>query len=119
MRKYNHSNENLVALIEQLKELSKQEKSAIWGRLADDLAKPSRIRRVVNLSRINYNTANDETIVVPGKVLASGDLSHKVTVAAFKFSKSALEKISKAQGKALSLQDLMKEKKLNKVRIIG
>ena len=49
-----------------------------------------------------------DTVVIPGKVLGSGELDHKVTVSAFKFSKSALEKINK-KGRAINLYDLYKE----------
>ncbi|WP_045213006.1 50S ribosomal protein L15 [Desulfonatronovibrio magnus] len=40
----------------------------------------------------------------PVKVLADGDLNNAITVTAHKFSKSALDKIIKAGGKAISLE---------------
>jgi len=103
-----------------LKKASSEDKSNFWRRIATDLSRPTRIRRVVNLSRINRFTKKDETVVVPGKVLAAGELDHKITIAAFKFSKSAIDKIIKADGKAILISELSKEKLEPKnLRILG
>ena len=100
--------------------LSHKEKSKIWLRVAEDLEKPSRIRRIVNLSRINRYTSDDETIIIPGKVLGSGILKHKINVAAFSFSQSAVDAIRKAKGTATPLSEFIKQNpKAEKVRIIG
>ena len=113
------TNPELNSLITGLKRLSIQQNNKIWKRLASDLEKPARNRRIVNLTRIDKYTKDDETIVVPGKVLAGGDLTKKVTIAAYQFSFSALDKINKT-GKAISIKELMeKNPKANKVRIIG
>ena len=59
-------------------------------------------------------------VVVPGKVLGAGEMSHPVTVAAFAFSGKAKEKIKARRGKCLSFFDLIKKNpKGSKVRIIG
>lgn len=114
------TNPILVNLIEDLKQKSEEQNVNIWGRVAEDLTKPSRERRIVNLSNININTKNNEIIVVPGKVLGTGDLDHKITIAAFQFSGSALEKIKKSGSKILSITELAKESpKGRKIRIIG
>ena len=112
-------NINLQNLVSELKRKSIDEKVAIWKRIATDLEKPTRKRRVVNLSRINRNTKENDTVVVPGKVLGGGELNHRVVVAAYQFSDSALDKINKV-GKAMTITELMKENpKASKVRIIG
>ena len=113
------SNNQLTNLINELKKKSLDEKVNIWKRIASDLEKPTRKRRVVNLNRAEAKTKADETVIVPGKVLGSGELNHKLTVAAYSFSKSALEKINRA-GKAITINELMKTNpKGSKVRIIG
>lgn len=113
------SNQHLVALIKELKILAIEKKVKLWKRIATELEKPTRIRRVVNLSRINKYCKDKETIIVPGKVLASGELDKKLTIAAFSFSDQALEKIS-GKSKAISIQELIKENPQGKkVRIIG
>ena len=109
----------LKALIHELKKKSYEHDVKIWQRIADDLARPSRQRRIVNLYKLNKYTKENETVVVPGKVLAVGDLDHNIIVAAFDFSGSALEKINKV-GKAISINELMQESpKGKRIRIIG
>jgi large subunit ribosomal protein L18e len=99
--------------------LSKQKKG-LWKRLAEDLSRPTRIRREVNISRINRFAKKGEIIAVPGKVLSDGNIKHSVTVAAFSFSKSAKEKIEKAGGKAISLSDLVsKHPDAKGVKLLG
>ena len=106
-------------LIRELKALAIQEKVKVWKRLADDLEKPTRKRRVVNVSRINHNAKEGETVVVPGKVLGTGELKHKLTVAAFDFSDSAKNLIEK-NGKAITIKEMMKSNpKGSNVRVIG
>lgn len=98
-----------------ISELRKQKKP-IWKRVAKDLERPRRIRRAVNLSRINRYSKDGDNIVVPGKVLSAGDLTKKITIGALSFSKTALDKIKKSGSKALSLNEMIKEKK---VKLIG
>ena len=120
MRKTNSTNEIMQNLIVELLKKSQNDKMPIWKRLASDLSKPNRSRRIVNLSRINRHTKEDETIVVPGKVLGDGVLDHKLTIAAYSFSGNALEKMEKVKAKAISIQDFMQEDiKGKRVRILG
>ena len=113
------TNIHLQALIQQLKKLSIEQKVKIWKRLATDLERPTRIRRKINVYKIDKYAKEGETIVVPGKVLGTGDLTKKVNVAAFTFSESAVKKISE-NGKAMSIFDLIsKNPKGSKVRILG
>ena len=92
----------------------------LFERIAKDLDKPTRQRREVNLSKISRHAKEGELIVVPGKVLASGELNQSVTIAAWKFSKEALDKISKANAKAITINDLVKNGvKGTQIRIIG
>jgi large subunit ribosomal protein L18e len=59
-------------------------------------------------------------VVVPGKVLGTGEIGHSVTVAAFSFSNRAREKIEGARGRCVSFVDLIKKNpKGSNVRIIG
>ena len=109
----------LQELIRDLKILSIKEKINLWSRIAKDLERPTRIRRSVNITRINRYTKNNETALVPGKVLSDWELNKKLTIAAYQFSEKAREKINKS-GKAISITELMKENpKGSKVRIIG
>ncbi len=110
----------LLRLILELKKRSGEQNANIWKRVANDLEKPTRQRRVVNLSSISRHTRENETVVVPGKVLGAGDLQHKLTISAFQFSNGAKEKIEKAGAKVITLIDLSKENPSGKgIRIIG
>ncbi len=113
------TNINTRKLVLELKRLAKKEEAAVWARLAEEIETPTRRRREVNISRIDMHAKDNETILVPGKVLSAGSLSKKLTVAAFKFSGKAKEKISKS-GNALSIEELMKKNPSGKgVRILG
>jgi len=60
------SNKYLVELIKELKKHSIEKKVKIWKAVAVELEKPTRIRRVVNLNKINKLSKENETIIVPG-----------------------------------------------------
>ncbi len=110
----------LAKLIETLKELALKENAPIWKRIAKELNKSTRQRRVVNLMKINKYVNENETAVVPGKVLSMGELTKKLTIAAFQFSEKAKEKIIKSGGKALTIEELIKQNpKGSNTRIIG
>ena len=109
----------LINTIKTLRKASKERSQPIWAALADELDKAKRKRNSVNLSRINRHTEAETIVAVPGKVLSSGRLDHPVTVAAYAFSEGALEKIAGAQGKAMSLNELLEEKiDTSKIKII-
>lgn len=120
MRTSFSTNEELQNLILDLKKVSTEEKVNLWKRIAADLSKSSRQRRIVNISRINKFTRDNDFVIVPGKVLSEGDIDHKVNVAAFNFSKAARDKITKANGSVLSIPELVKSNpKAKSVKIIG
>ena len=103
------TNPVLKRLIRDLRRLSRERKVRIWADLADRLEAPRRIRAEINLGQINRYVEDGETVVVPGKVLASGRLTRRVTVAAFKFSAAAKRKIEESGGRALTIRQLMEE----------
>ncbi len=110
------SNEHLMALIKELK----KQKTSFWSRMARELEKPSRIRRAVNLSRINRNTKKGETVIVPGKVLGSGELNHALKIIAYTASEQAKKKIKESKSELISINEFLNSKKpTKKVRIIG
>ena len=110
----------LQQLIAELKKKSIEQNANIWKRLATDLEKSSRSRRVVNLSRISMYTKENDIIVIPGKVLGAGEIGHKLTISAFQFSESAKEKLIKNGSKIVSLCELSNQNPQGKgIRIIG
>ena len=120
MRETKSTNPEIVQLIKFLKKQSREKDAGIWLDVAEKLSKPSRQRIAVNLSKINRYTDKNATIIVPGKVLASGTLDHALTVAAFDASDKAKEKIAAAKAKYLSIPELMeKNPQGSNVIIIG
>jgi len=59
----------------------------------------------VNIGKINKLTKSGNVTVVPGKVLGSGNIDHKLIVGGYSFSESAKAKIINAGGKAISLEE--------------
>ena len=120
MKRTGPSNKHLKALIQELRKESSTQKAGLWKRIADDLEKPTRRRREVNISRINRNTKANETVIVPGKVLGTGTLGHALVIAAWSFSEGAKKRIQESKGKVLSIPELLKQNPKGKdVRIIG
>lgn len=98
----------------------KKTKIPVWVRVAEELERPRRRRREVNISRINKYTNEGDVVVVPGKVLGYGFLDHRVVVSAWKFSKKAIEKIKEAGGEAISIEELLnRNPKGSNIKIIG
>jgi large subunit ribosomal protein L18e len=114
------TNPELRRLIRLLRKAAKENKASIWRAVAESLAKPRRKRIAVNVSRINRYTTDDDEVVVPGKVLGAGLITHPVKVAALDFSDQARRKIIRAKGKCLSIPELIKANpKGSNVKIIG
>ena len=109
MKKVKATNPELIALIQDLKKKSRENKIELWRNLADRLSKSKRSRVAVNVSRLNRYTKEGETVAVPGKVLGAGKANHPITVAAFAFSDRAKSKILNAKGNFLSIRDLMEK----------
>jgi large subunit ribosomal protein L18e len=114
-----HKHEELKKLVSELKKLSIEKKVNLWKRVAEDLESSTRRQRIVNVYKLAKHAKENETIIVPGKVLGTGDMEQSVTVAAYKFSDEAEKKIAQ-KGKAISIEELMKKNPTAKnVRILG
>ncbi|MGD0587631.1 MAG: 50S ribosomal protein L18e [Thermoplasmata archaeon] len=103
-------NSELVRLIVELRRAARSHQAPIWASVADRLERPRHQVTPVNVGHLNRLTEAGETVVVPGKLLAHGPLSKKLTVAAFAYSKDARTKIHAAGGVAITVHDLIKVK---------
>ncbi len=101
----NKTNPRLTSLIADCKQAARGGGSA-WGDIAERLEKPRRTHAEVNLGRIERYAKEEETVLVPGKVLGSGALRKEVTVAAVDFSGTAKTKISQV-GEAIDLEQAL------------
>ena len=120
MKRTGPTNQQLKQLIRDLRKLSAEKVINLWKRIAKDLERPTRIRRKVNLYRIEKHLSNGETAIIPGKLLSLGNLTKKVEIAAYQASDQAVDKINATGSKFLTIQELMKKNPQGKkVRIIG
>ena len=118
--KVRDKNPLLSGLIKKLDEKGRQENVPLWSALAKKLNRPRRKTYEVNLFSLEKNATGKETVVVPGSVLGSGELTKPVTVAALKFSGKAEEKIKKAGGKSVSIEEFIEDNpKAKGIRIMG
>ncbi|MGD6809561.1 MAG: 50S ribosomal protein L18e [Candidatus Bathyarchaeia archaeon] len=101
------TNPELIQLIKQLKKESREKDAPIWRDVAEQLAQPRSRRAAVNLSSINRNTKREDTIIVPGKILGTGSLTHPITVAAFSISESAKAKLDAVKAKYVTIPELV------------
>jgi large subunit ribosomal protein L18e len=118
--KIREKNPRLKGLISQLEQGGGKEKAPFWSALAKKLNRPKRKGYEVNMFRLEKNAPGKATVVVPGSVLGAGNLTKPLTVAALRFSKGAEEKIKKAGGRCMSIDQFIEEKKsLKGVLIMG
>ena len=119
-KKNNKTNPQLTDLIHNLKKQANEKDVMLWKDIALRLEKSNKNWPVVNLDRISKYVNEKETALIPGKVLSDGTLTKKINIAAWSFSDKATEKIKKAGGKTLSIEELMKNNPKGKdIRIIG
>jgi large subunit ribosomal protein L18e len=103
-----------------LRNAFKRSKAPIWRALQEELAGPRANRREINVRRLAEISKADEVVVIPGKVLGTGSLGHKLTVCAFSISETAAKKIIESGGTVLTFDDLINKHPDGKgVRIIG
>ncbi|WP_440952582.1 50S ribosomal protein L18e [Methanococcoides sp. FTZ1] len=103
------TNPRIPSLIAVLKNSARENEAPIWRDVAKRLETPGRNYAEVNLSKINRYAAENEVIMVPGKVLGAGVLGHAVTVAALGFSATAVDKITNAGGKCMTIEQALEE----------
>ncbi|MFP4626856.1 MAG: 50S ribosomal protein L18e [Natronomonas sp.] len=102
------TNPRLTSLIADLKSTARNGGGEVWDDVAERLEKPRRTHAEVNLGRIERYARENETVVVPGKVLGSGALRKEVTVAAVDFSSTAETKIDRV-GDAVDLEEAIEQ----------
>ncbi len=113
-------NSSRIKLGEALEKHSKSSKQALWKTLSEGVLASRKNRRQVNLSSISKNSKDGSKVVIAGKVLGSGSIDHKVTVAALSFSNGAKSKILAAGGQCILLSDFMQStKSVEGVLILG
>lgn len=115
-RTTNPESQNLIKFFNKQ---AKVNKVKIWKYLADYLSKSKRSNIVVNIGKLVRFSSDGDTVAVPGKVLGSGLLNHKLSVAAFNFTPVARTKIEAAGGNCFDFYELVnKNPKGSNIKII-
>ena len=102
------SNSTLVKTILELKEASRKNEAPLWKSIANRLEGSSRNWPSVNVSKLEYNVNKNGKAIVPGKLMGTGIVTKKMTIAAYSFTDSAKEKIQSAGGKCLTYNEMIK-----------
>ena len=114
------TNARLVDMIGQLKAQSRDTGAAVWRDVAMRLSKSRKNWAQPNLSRVSRYAPEGATILVPGKLLGSGELTNGHVIAAYSVSNGAREKIEAAGGRVMTYGELMTENPTGKgVVILG
>tara|TARA_B110000014_G_scaffold204386_1_gene154602 strand:- start:233 stop:550 length:318 start_codon:yes stop_codon:yes gene_type:complete len=91
-----------------LKEASRKNDAPLWRSIATRLEGSSRNWPSVNISKLEYNINKNGKAIIPGKLMGTGIVTKKMTVAAYSFTDSAKEKIQSAGGKCLTYNEMIK-----------
>ena len=102
------SNSTLVKTIADLKEASRKNEAPLWRSIAARLEGPARNWPSVNVSKLEYNIDKNGKAILPGKLMGTGMITKKMTVAAYSFTVSARDKIESAGGKCLTYNELIR-----------
>ena len=92
---------------------SKESKAKIWGRIAELVAVPARSRAAVNIYKINKHTKEGDNVIVPGKVLSTGKMDHKIRIAALEYSRSATKHLLESGCSMLDLKSMSGQKRIS------
>ena len=114
--KINVEKQNVKQWLDVLSEASKSDHyGKLWRRVHYLVAVPSRKRASVNLYKINKNSKDGDNIVVPGKVLSTGPIEHRVNISAIEFSETAMKSLKEANCKIVDIREMIKA---NRVHVI-
>ncbi|MCS7094939.1 MAG: 50S ribosomal protein L18e [Thaumarchaeota archaeon] len=112
--------DGLVSAVSRLAD-SSEHRERFWERVLEELKRSKRSRRVVNLYELNRTTSPHDRVIVLGKLLGIGRLDHPLTVVAFDFSETAYEKVKRAGGTAIYLDQFVTEgaREVSGYRLMG
>ena len=114
------TNQVVLEMAKELRGASKKNNAPIWLKLSKLALKPSRARRVINLGQLDKFVNDNDIVVVPGKVLGTGNITHKITLCSFSISDSGAKKVTQSGGKVVEFAQLIKDHQTGKgVKIIG
>ena len=112
------TNQELFDTIRVCKKYSNSKGVGLYSSIADELSRSASQRAEVNLAKIEKLAQSGDVLIIPGKVLATGVLTKKVTIVAFSISESAFLKIESAGAKFVTIKEYVSNKPATKVKIM-
>ncbi len=104
---------------EVVKTIIMAKKNDKWLEVAGLLSKPRSKLMQVNLDRIEKESKEGDTLLIPGKVLGEGEISKKIRIVALGFSKRAREKLKGKKCEIVKIkEEIEKNNKFQGVKII-
>lgn len=94
-------------------------KNEKWFDVAKELSKPTRQQPSLNLQDIEKVAKDGETIIIPGKIVSTGEITKKIKLRALSISKVALEKLNKSKIDYKSIsEEILSNKEAKSIRIL-
>ena len=84
-------------------------KRRIWRDVSERLTAPARQAVEINLMRLARITKQGDTVVIPGKILAVGELKESITIACYAISKAAVDKIKASGSTVMTIENLLRQ----------
>lgn len=90
-----------------------------WKKVAEMLSSSRRKYPALNLSAIDHQSKEGDTIIIPGKVLAKGNLSKKIKLCAIAISGQAKEKLHASKSEFVYLdEEIRRNPKAEGIKIL-
>ncbi|RLG70643.1 MAG: hypothetical protein DRO04_01460 [Candidatus Iainarchaeum archaeon] len=95
-----------------LKKKAKSSKKRIYARLAEELLKPRRKKKPINLWKLCKLAKKfpGRWLVTASKVLGYGKVDTKIKVIGFEFSSNAIAKLKSSKSEFLTLEEMLNSK---------
>ncbi len=104
---------------ELVKTIIAAKKKENWLKIAEILSGSRKNRKDINLEKLDEESIDGKTIIIPGKVLSQGNIRKKIKIAALGFSEKAKEKLLKAKCEVSGiLEEIKKNPQAKGVRIL-
>ena len=112
--KMNVEKQSVKVWLSALESASKGQRYAkLWKKIYSLVAVPSRKRTTMNLYKIDRNSKEGDNVVVPGKVLSTGAITHKFSISAIEFSAGALKALKEADCKVVDIKEMINAEKVH------
>jgi len=95
-------------------------KHKAWLKIVQFISAGKRRYSAVNLKEIDAKTTAGDTVLIPGKVLSSGNLTKKVKIVALSISAEARDKLKETKSEFVKIKDeIVKNPKGEGIKIIN